>query len=125
MNVLVLEDEAYRQKLFRRALIGTACEIVSTASECIRLLSEKNWDFLFLDHDLDMQQMVPSGPGTGYEVACWLEANPERKPDNVVIHSLNNVGGPRMAQAIPGAVWLPGCWGTIEVREGGLLVRGH
>jgi len=122
MDVLVLEDEGYRQKLFKIALIGTNYKIVETARECIAELKEHTWDAVFLDHDLGGQQMVESGPGTGYEVACWLEEHIDRIPPLAVVHSLNIIGGPRMVQAIPGSTWLPGCWGLISVQDNGEII---
>ena len=65
-----------------------------------------------MDHDLGGKIYVESGPGTGYEVACWLE-DPENKghvPDHIVLHSLNTVGRKKMNMALPQAVDCPGAW---------------
>lgn len=57
------------------------------------------WDLVSLDHDLGGQHYVPSGPGTGYEVACWIE---EHQPiiNKIVLHTFNAIGAERMAMAL-------------------------
>lgn len=111
MRILILEDDASRTKLFQRALIGHDVCFVMMAWEAIQRLQEMGpWDALFLDHDLGGQAYVPSGPGTGYEVACWLEAHPERQPRRILVHSLNDPGRKKIVAALPGAVECPGVW---------------
>jgi len=115
MNILILEDDPARQRIFTRKLIGTNVVIVETATAAIQNLTEHAWDYLFLDHDLGGMQMVASGPGTGYEVAQWLAANPKRQPPNIVIHSFNPAGAANMKRALPQAVVSPGCWNDISI----------
>jgi len=115
MNVLILEDDVSRHKVFLQNLIGTHTVIVTTASAAIQKLVEARWDYLFLDHDLGGTQMVASGPGTGYEVAKWLAENPIRQPANIIIHSFNPVGAANMAQVLSKAVVAPGCWRNISL----------
>lgn len=110
MRVLILEDDPERTEKFRRLLIGNVVEIVETAREAIDLLRVKEWDVLSLDHDLGGEQMVESGPGTGYEVAKWLEQNPERKPPRILLHSFNGPGRANMLACLPGAEDCPGWW---------------
>ena len=98
---------------FRRKLIGHNVEWVTTATEAIALLAENPegyWDVIFLDHDLGGQAYVKSGPGTGYEVAVWLERNPEKKPAQIFLHSLNKVGRDNMKAALPEAEHAPFAW---------------
>jgi CheY-like chemotaxis protein len=115
MNVLVLEDDAGRQKIFARNLIGTDFLIVETAADAIQALEAHSWDYLFLDHDLGGEQMVESGPGTGYEVAEWLVNNPAKQPPNIIIHSFNPSGAENMKRALPSAIVAPGCWSSISL----------
>ena len=110
MNILVLEDDPYRQKVFQQRLIGTNSLIVETVIEAISCLENKKWDYLFLDHDLGGEIYVAPGSNTGYAVACWLEQHPEKQPKNIIIHSLNTYGARAMQQAVPKAQYLPGCW---------------
>lgn len=116
-DVLILEDCHNRHEFFRKNLVGNNLVIVETTEEAIRLLSGKMWDFLFLDHDLGGQSQVPSGPGTGYEVACWIEQYPIMKPKVVIIHSHNETGAKRMWHAVKGAYLLPGAWLYDDLAE--------
>jgi CheY-like chemotaxis protein len=115
MDILILEDDRNRQRIFIERLIGTNAVIVETVEAAIDLLSSQDWDYLFLDHDLGGEQMVPSGPGTGYEVAKWLAENPSRQPPNIIIHSYNPAGAQNMHGVLPNAVVSPGCWDSISV----------
>ena len=115
MNILILEDDRSRQQIFARNLIGTNPVIVATASDAIQKLSEHDWDYLFLDHDLGGQQIVESGPGTGYEVAEWLAENPDCQPPHIIIHSFNPSGAENMKRALPNATVAPGCWTDISL----------
>lgn len=75
-----------RLDAFKRNLIGHIVCCVTTAKETIEKLSSEKWDYVFLDHDLGGQTYVPSGSGTGYEVAQWISNNPDQKPEKVIIH---------------------------------------
>jgi len=115
LNVLVLEDDPYRQKIFKQRLFNAKLVVVSSVFEAIECLKNKKWDYLFLDHDLGGQIYVTPGDNTGYAVACWLEKNPERQPENIIIHSLNPIGSSAMKQALPKAQCIPGCWMNINI----------
>ena len=62
----------------------------------------------FLDHDLNGEIYVPSGPDTGYEVAEWLSKNPNKKPKKIIIHTCNEKAAPLMLKLLPGSIWLSG-----------------
>ena len=109
-RILILEDDHERHESFLKRLDGIEIVITEKADECIRPLANEDWTALFLDHDLGGEQMVASGPGTGYEVACWLEEHKDRQPPIIFIHSLNNQGAPKMQAALPKAKWVPGLW---------------
>lgn len=117
MKILILEDSDERQRTFRGNLIGHSVEIHATATAVISRLQAEKWDWLFLDHDLGGKTMVPSGPGTGYEVACWLEQHPDRMPWQIVIHSFNNTGAARMKATLPQAHVIPGVWTCSTLAE--------
>lgn len=121
MNILILEDTPARIEQFREHLLcGSSSNhvvFVTTARDCISNLDTVfgfEWDAVFLDHDLGGESLVESGQGTGYEVACWLEQNPDKIPDIVVIHSMNPNGAERMAWAIGNSGHIvfmaPGIW---------------
>ena len=114
MKILILEDDPERQQAFRENNVGVDVVIVDTTAEAIRLLQEQCWDIAFLDHDLGGQIMVASGPGTGYEVATWLEEHPKSMPDIVIVHSFNPGGREKMCAALPKALAIPGVWGVPD-----------
>ena len=118
IDILVLEDSKERQGHFRRNMAGNRLVIVETAAEAISKLSTGKYDFLLLDHDLGGQAFVPSGPGTGYEVACWLEEHHDMAPGVVVIHSLNDAGARRMQAAVKGSYLIQGAWIFTDLVEG-------
>ena len=66
------------------------------------------FEIIFLDHDLDGQIYVPSGPGTGYEVAQWLKNHPEKMPGKVILHTCNEYGAVLMLEELPEALLLAG-----------------
>ena len=74
MKILILEDDGYRTKLMKSYLQERLSELtvvfVKTALEAIDKLASEEWSLVSLDHDLGDLEMVESGPGTGYEVAC-------------------------------------------------------
>jgi len=117
MRVLILEDDPARKAQFEELFKDHHVRITSIASTAIDLLMTERWDLLSLDHDLGDKVMVESGPGTGYEVAVYLEEFPERKPACIMIHSLNTVGAGRMRQALPEAAMFPGVWFCASVEQ--------
>lgn len=82
-------------------------EWVKTAREAINLLKTGNITFASLDHDLSEEHYpwnckdISECKGTGYDVVCFLEENPEYwPPDGVRVHSANPAGRARMIQVI-------------------------
>ncbi len=114
-RVLILEDNKKRVSGFNQSLIGCYVECFSSVRKIISSLEEESWDYLFLDHDLDGKIFVPSGPGTGYEVAQWLKNHPDNMPVKVIVHSLNDIAQPLMAKVLPEALIIPGAWLLIDI----------
>jgi CheY-like chemotaxis protein len=109
-RILILEDDPERHLAFEAKFGGYDITIVETAQEAIQRLREAVWDVLFLDHDLGGQIMVESGPGTGYEVAVWLEEHKDQQPKQIFLHTYNPIGAEKMKAAIPNAILAPGIW---------------
>lgn len=109
-RILIVEDSSERIKQFQRKLLNHVVVFTDDTKKAISLLATEKWDFLFLDHDLGGAEMVDSGPGTGYEVARYLFLNPDRKPPNIILHSLNPIGRANMLAVLPEAIENPGCW---------------
>lgn len=109
MRILILDDSDSRLITFREKLQGAAVTCTKHVKECINLLNyDGPWDYVFLDHDLEGKVYVPSGPGTGYEVAEWLNKNYNKKPKNIIIHTCNEKAAPLMIDLLPEAIWLSG-----------------
>lgn len=74
---------------------------VYTSKDAIEVLKENKFDYIFLDHDLGGQIMVPSGPDTGYEVAEWIADNEDAQPNHMVmLHTLNPDGRKNMCTVL-------------------------
>jgi CheY-like chemotaxis protein len=114
MRILILDDDDIRLKHFRQRLMNYTVDCVKTAVEAIKFLQENEVGILFLDHDLGGMVNVSSGPGTGYEVAKWLEEHTDRKPQQIYLHSFNEAGRNNMKMALPEAIICPGAWLTLK-----------
>jgi hypothetical protein len=101
MKILVLDDDKSRLRAFQQKLIGAVVT-------CDKLKNEDPFDVIFLDHDLGGKIYVPSGPGTGWEVAEWLKNNPEKKPKKIIFHTLNENGARCMKWELPEAIYMGG-----------------
>jgi len=115
VDILILEDNVERISSFMAVLHDHHVEYCMSSKSCVKLLYERKWDWLFLDHDLGEEHLV----GTGYDVAVWLEAHPEFMPaKGVILHSSNAVGRARMAQALPdSATQLPDAWTMSDLED--------
>jgi len=121
MNILILEDNEDRMKVFRRKLEGHQGHRVfhaKTPRDAISMLRSNQIHVLFLDHDLGIVgngAYEKSGPGTGFEVASWLADHPEHMPNQIILHSLNEPGRKAMKACLPAdiTVDLPGAWSQI------------
>ena len=124
MDILILEDNISRQKSFKRLLIGNNVAIVDSTKSCIELLKNKTWDIIFLDHDLNGQAFVKSGPNTGFEVAEFMAENPQFKPKHIFCHSLNTDGVKNILKKLELSFeefYKPYCW--LDERGMDLLLK--
>lgn len=104
---MILDDMESRHLEFIRTtqFLNVDCEHVWNASEAISRLKNKEFDLVFLDHDLSDEhysiegQTNPVNEGTGAEVAEFI-AQMEKPPGIVVIHSWNPVGVLNMVNII-------------------------
>ncbi len=118
MKILILDDDHIRHAFFNKRFTGHTVISVYTAEDAIQHLQNEIYDVVFLDHDLGGHMFVDShgSEATGYTVAKWLVEHPDRKPEQIVIHSFNNVGAKNMQDILPGSILAPGCW--IEGNRG-------
>lgn len=120
MQILFLDDDDLRHRLFRRSLVGSPHAItpVKNAKEAIQALQTRRFDLVFLDHDLADQHYVTlqqasaglwgasmGGEATGYEVARFIAEvlAADLRPRQLVVHSMNPEGSKRMVAALEGA----------------------
>lgn len=108
MRILILDDDLNRHSIFKMAFIGSNITSVEKTEFCIQELLENDpFDIVMLDHDLDHRVYVPSGPGTGYEIAEWLRDHPEKMPRLVILHTCNRDGAAKMLEVLPNAKYFP------------------
>ncbi len=110
MRALILDDSPDRHEAFDRRLGPYFSEIIHVygAPETIQRLATEFWDAMCLDHDLgDDCRSTCSDPGCGADVTAWLKQHPDRKPNQITIHSSNPAGAKNMTLDIPEAVWDP------------------
>ena len=103
MRILVLEDDSYRITTFIEKFCDHDLTITENAKDAIIYLADREFDCLFLDHDLELNN------GSGTDVATFLSNNPEN-PNNksrIIIHSWNKPATDGMISKLYGAVHVP------------------
>jgi CheY-like chemotaxis protein len=99
-RVLLVEDDEMRCEWFRARLAGYELDVTCDVREACGWLAEREYEAILLDHDLAEEHYFSNEPDderTGYAVAAWLAAHPDRSRNAlVVIHSLNYHGAGRM-----------------------------
>lgn len=106
-RILIVEDDAGRRSWFDKRFADCQRDTTDDVSVAIQLLLERDYELIFLDHDLALEhyglEMADDGL-TGYVVASWLAEHPERQPDaQIIVHSLNYAGSDRMVQCLQSA----------------------
>jgi len=116
MKILIVEDNEDRNDCFKEVLERADLAIVGTSYDAIQLLKKNKYDFIFLDHDLGIHPvtkeptddvMLPSGDGTGYEVAQFIAASKKNQDTPTIIHSFNPEGAKQMMAVLPDADYFP------------------
>ena len=99
-RILLVEDDAERCAWFRARLAGYELDVTCDVREAVAWLAEREYAVVLLDHDLAEEHYFSDAPDderTGYAVAAWLAAHPDRsRAAQIVIHSLNYAGAARM-----------------------------
>lgn len=103
MRILLIDDMRDIDSQVRKYIAnvdGWIGHVDRTYDHGIASLKEDGpWDILFLDHDL--ASFDEGGrEKTGYDVICFLEANPEFLPKKIIIVSANPVGRQKMQTVI-------------------------
>jgi len=103
MNVFILEDSSFRIEFFKAWLEkeGHSLSFSKDVEEAQRILSQKKFDYIFLDHDLDDD---PFGKyeeeNTGYQLCKWLREHPSFTPSQVIVHTMNGAGAENMMKEL-------------------------
>lgn len=109
-SILIVEDDALRILQFRRELAPYELEIANSADAAMKILAQRRFDLIFLDHDLESGGRVyidPYESNTGYQVAMFLAAHPEHASTPVVVHSYNWFGANKIVKQLETAVYVP------------------
>lgn len=94
ISVMLLDDDDRRHRWFIKRFDGDALDIAETVSEAKVLLSECNYDAIFLDHDLLPHHYESNDHGdeenTGYAVVVWLNDRPDlQRAATIIVHTRN------------------------------------
>jgi len=108
-DILVLEDQPDRQEAFRRKLGHThTLTIIDNAQEAIKLLQEKTFDVISLDHHLTDVKSQDEVPNSGAAVAKFLA---EQKPEShIIVHCHDGWGVNLITKHLPDVEHRPGFW---------------
>ena len=103
-QILVLEDEKSRMRWFSKTAVNSDISFTALPARAIHLLKEKEFDQIFLDHDLAPKHYASNerdDENTGFAVAQFLANNPDINKDaQIIIHSLNPSGSERMRRVL-------------------------
>jgi len=106
-RILIVEDDETRCAWFHHQFTQIELDATEDVSIAVQWLSERQYSLIFLDHDLVEEHYfsdVSDDGLTGYAVAAWLAAHPDRQPEaRIIIHSLNYVGAERMLNVLQSA----------------------
>ena len=106
-RILLVEDDEMRCAWFRARLVGYELDVTCDVREALAWLAEREYEVLLLDHDLREEHYFSNeldDERTGYAVAAWLAAHPERQRTALIlIHSLNYSGAQRMLAVLQDA----------------------
>lgn len=107
MKVFILEDDQTRVTKFRQNLIGHEIFVTDNVKTAKIMLTNNQFEIIFLDHDLGGEVFVNSNfPNTGYQLAKWIVDN-NIKYNRLIVHSLNSVGANNIKSIIPDADLIP------------------
>lgn len=99
-RILIVEDDEVRCEWFHRKFSTQQRDVTCDVRQAIEWLGEHEYVMILLDHDLADEHYFSDeldDERTGYAVAAWLAAHPDRQRDAlIIIHSLNFTGAQRM-----------------------------
>jgi len=121
MKILILEDDNNRINIFIKKLKEHDLDITDNSSIAIEYLTNNNYDYLFLDHDLGGLQNEWNEEDCGMCVVDYLCNLPDSsKLLNMycVVHSFNTyraeIMNSRLQKAGYKSQYCPGAWEKLE-----------
>ncbi|HMF57357.1 MAG TPA: cyclic-phosphate processing receiver domain-containing protein [Pyrinomonadaceae bacterium] len=104
IRVFLLEDDRRRHDWFAERFAGDLLDITDNIARARELLAAKQYDALFLDHDLlpeHYHSETTDDENTGYALATWLAARPElQRASTIMVHTRNADGAIRMVEEL-------------------------
>lgn len=98
MNILIVEDQEERNKVFRMMFKGDELYITDRPKKAIELLNSVEFDLILLDHDLggvERGYLDTDDEESGYQVAVAIP-NTMNKCTTILVHSWNPHGAKMM-----------------------------
>jgi hypothetical protein len=104
IRVFLLDDDTRRHDWFTKRFKGDKLDIAETVEGALKLLDANTYDAIFLDHDLLPEHYHAESTDderTGYAVALWLSARPDRqRASTIMVHTRNADGAMRMVETM-------------------------
>lgn len=104
LKILFLDDRSKRIHSAFEKFKDQDLRIVTNVTECLRYLSQEDWDLVFLDHDLGGKEFCSlNDPTCGMAVVSyirWHKWPPEKKKPEFIIHSSNAFAAISMAEVL-------------------------
>ena len=104
IRVFLLDDDRRRHDWFEERFRGDLLDITDNIDDARKLLEQRHYDALFLDHDLlpeHYHSRTTDDEQTGYALAMWLAARPElQRASTILVHTRNADGAMRMVEEL-------------------------
>lgn len=104
IRVFLLDDDIRRHDWFEERFRGDLLDITDNIEDARKLLEQRQYDALFLDHDLLPEHYhsdTTDDEQTGYALATWLAARPElQRASTILVHTRNADGAMRMVEEL-------------------------
>src|SRR2546423_12915878 len=107
LRIFLLEDDERRCEWFAKRFKGDQLDIVCEVPQAKELLQTRQYDSIFLDHDLMPEHYgsdTTDDERTGYAIAHFLASRPElQRAATIMVHSFNADGAIRMVEELRNA----------------------
>jgi hypothetical protein len=105
ISVFLLDDDKRRHRWFEKRFAGDELDITETVDDAKEFLAKKNYDAIFLDHDLLPHHYETNDhddyANTGYAIAEWLNERSElQRAATIIVHTRNADAAIAMVQKL-------------------------